>query len=474
MNHRARRLSFSALLVAGLAAAGLIPASPAGVLAQPPPDAVPFEGTQAFRRYVLHDLYQLTPLASVQELDEIPNDTLLIVFGQVGRRKEPWGVAGRLEGFRKRGGALLIASDRPTWFALESWGLKISGDLVHQFDGRAYHQFQACPLLTGFIGSDHPLFQRLQKGLATNQPSYLVPGRSDLQVLATFPRGCRKLPPYGDYQDLHAPPAYIVGSPGASPPAGRMVVIAGHGLFMNGMMAQRDNDNFQFACNCVRWLTDGGKRKRVLLLEEGSVQGEFDVPLKALPLPPLPPAHAVDKLLRGLEEEGFFDRLVLALFSRDRILAALLLVASVGLLLYGARRLVRARHRIETAVPLTASGQLAAGDRDLPVMTQRYRDVVWAGNLWEAARALARSCFDPATDGLPGRPAPALPVAVAGGWRQRWTLARQVRRVWELAYGPRPVPVSPSQFARLGAVVQSVRAALADGTLRFPGPPAAH
>ena len=35
-----------------------------------------------------------------------------------------------------------------------------------------------------------------------------------------------------------------------------VLVVAGHGMFMNGMMVQSDNDNFDFANNAVRWLRE--------------------------------------------------------------------------------------------------------------------------------------------------------------------------------------------------------------------------
>jgi hypothetical protein len=468
MNHRARGLSASAFLVAGLLAAGFVVTAPASALGQAPEAMIPFEGTQAFRRFVLHDLFKLKPVLTLQEIAQSPKDTLVIVFGQVTRLQEISWIMGGLDAFQKRGGALLIASDRPDYGALGQLGAGLDGRLVHQKADSAYRDKVECPRITDFTNPRHPLFEGITQGIATNQPSYLHPGKKLLPALAVFSRDCWIQSGVTRFE-LFEPPIFIAASTNDQGP-GRVVVIAGHGVFMNGMMAQRDNDNFTFACNCIRWLTDGGKRQRVLLLEEGTVQREFEVPLKELPMPPMPPAHMLNKVLRGLEEERFFDRVLLRLFSRERIVAAVLLVLSVVLLLYGASRLMRARYRHEPAVPLVAAGPLALADGDLPVMTQRYRDVVCGGNLWEAARALARSSFDAPAAVMPGHAAKAPPVAVAGGWRQRRTLGRQVRRLWELAYGQRPVPIAPAQFARVAAVVQTVRAALADGTLRFQEP----
>jgi hypothetical protein len=103
-------------------------------------------------------------------------------------------------------------------------------------------------------------------------------------------------------------------------------------------------------------------------------------------------------------------------------------------------------------------------------MARRYRDMMRDGNFWEGARTLARTCFDKAGEPWQGHPTRPPLVVVASGWRRRWTLGRQVRQLWELAYGLPPVPIGPRQFARVVALVQSVEAALSDGSLRFQQP----
>src|SRR5205823_4874413 len=90
---------------------------------------------------------------------------------------------------------------------------------------------------------------------------------------------------------------------------------------INAMMWQRDIENFDFAYNCVNWLTEQGKRHEVLFLEEGEIQKTFEIPLKEPPPPPIPPLKAivaaVDKGIGELESE---PRLRLT----DKSLAALL------------------------------------------------------------------------------------------------------------------------------------------------------
>jgi hypothetical protein len=133
------------------------------------------------------------------------------------------------------------------------------------------------------------------------------------------------------------------------------------------------------------------------------------------------------------------------------------------LLLYGLVRLAKARHRGELAAfPLAvAVGRLAPARTALQ---QRHQDMLRAGSVWEAARALARQCFEAAgiPPGAPGEPPPQ--VTAAGGWWERWRLRRQVRRLWQLAYGRAPVRVSASEFMRLAAEMERVKVALAGGT----------
>jgi hypothetical protein len=466
MNHRGRAVHAGPIRVAtGLLVAGLWLASAARAEGQTAEGTIPFDGTQVFRHYVLHDLFKLTPLRNLGELSDRPKDTVLIVFGETAVLEKVRRVTGGLTRFQKQGGALLIASDRTDNGALGEWGLVIDGRLVHEKEERAYRGLKECPLVTRFSDPGHPLFRGLVRGIATNQPSFVRPWHGGLLYRAAFSADCRlqrrvraKLPPGA---------VFLVGGARDFGPDERMVVMAGHGVFMNGMIAQRDNDNFAFACNCIRWLTDGGKRKHVLFLEEGTVQAELNVPLRALPPPPLPSSRVVNKLLRGLEEERFFDRLLLRIVPRDKLLSALVLLFSAGLLVYGVSLLLRARHQGEAAVPLVTATALAATDANLPLMIQRDRDVVRSGNLWEAARTLARSCFDQAGAASPGHPARVPPLEIAGGWLQRRRLARQVRYLWQLAYSAAPVPVSPRQFVRMAGLVRAVRSALASGTLRF-------
>src|SRR5262249_30016394 len=178
--------------------------------------------------------------------------------------------------------------------------------------------------------------------IATNKPSYVQYRFSEFKLLAGFPEGCwsdRKL----NLEEV----GFLVGRDGA-------LVMAGHSVFMNMLLGQPDNDNFTLARNCIRWLAESpqGKRKYALFVEEDRIVSQFDVGL-TVPLPiRIPPTMVLNRVLRGLEDESFFNRLVDRFLHRDQILRTLLLLATLVLLVYGCKRLVGARHRIESAVPL--------------------------------------------------------------------------------------------------------------------------
>jgi hypothetical protein len=456
-------------------AALLAPAAPAPAQPARPPFG---EGTHAFRR-ILHDL-ELEPLAGVPQLDD-PAHTLLIVLGETDVLDR---VPGGLTQFLDAGGAALIATDRhvPHERLMDGFGLTVSGIPVRLLrdnpeDSRCYRGLNECPLLLPGRNQSPALFgdARLPGAadlslhrVATNRPSYLkMEGalHAGLAVLATLPAGCAPVAE-GRFIWRTPPLPFAVGGEVGK---GRLLVLADHSLFINDMMLQPDTDNIDFTYNCLDWLRDGPKRNRVLFVEEGDIQTAFDIPLKDVPVP-LPPLDALvpvaDDALQNMERDNLFNKVVLDFMPFDRFVAALVVLLSVALAVYGLYRLVRSRHRVEVAAPLL-DALLAKQPPAQSLMAERHRALLGHGNLWEPARALARQCFEAAGVAPPGgRPAHPT-VRAAGGWWRRRALGRAVRRLWHLAYGTRPVPVSPQEFARLPDEVEMVKAALASGALQL-------
>ncbi len=495
MTRRARAVAAVLGLAAVLVA---VPAAPAQRLPLPPaqPERAPFlNGTHAFRR-ILYDVgrRQLTPLREVNEKID-PARTLIVVLGDPAPLKGLDQRLGGLRSFVARGGALLIATDHPTPRELtDAFGLLVDGAFLTLPDGAAgYRGLPDCPYVeprpdgpvSPFAAGPSALRNEQARRIASNKPSYLhVFPQAGFPVLAYLPRECRNGPrPSRRPWDFAA---------GGDLSAGRVLVMADHDVFINEMMLQPDNGNIDFALRCADWLLvrpdRQGKRNQVLYYEDGAVQTDFAIPLQDLPLPPLPPPDTLmgmlDEMLPAMEQEGFFAQLEeddVANGAVENLMAAAPLwegarpewkiwtlaaiLGSVALGFYAFVRLGTFRHRPGAAEPSLAElvrKQAPAG----AVMAQRQEELLRDGNLWEAARDLARQLFVSAGVSPDTRPLPPA-VEVRGGWWRRWRARLAWHRLWRLARSARPMRVSPRGFIRLAKQVRALRADLADGTVRI-------
>lgn len=463
------------------------------------------EGTHAFRA-ILNKL-KLEPIASETQFrneirDGNAEQILLIVLGHEetnrGARKpqakdDQLSVLQRipdgLETFLKNGGAVLIASD----LGGQGWGrifgrrTALDGSFIETEQPRSgYRDSRECPFVRPLPNKIVPIFDGLNK-VATNRPSFLhVDSACPLDTLAVFPGDCT----------MEGIPAimvrglqlrFAIGGPLHN---GRALVLADHSLFINDMLLQTDNDNFDLACSAIRWLSEDGKRTRVLFVEDGEVVSNFNVILKEMPVPPLPPlppeaemVRLANKLLVDLETEDYFNRTLLEAISppgrtpesgpdlqagRGRILQLLVLLTTVGLLMFGWHRLVRARHRIDARVPATGPELWPASVS--AVVDQRQQALLQVGNLWEPARALARQFFEKAAALRPeqwlgaGLQPPQLTVTDP---ELRRGLDRQVRDLWRLAASHAPSRLSPGDFEHFLARLRALQNDVAAGILKF-------
>jgi hypothetical protein len=335
----------------------------------PVPILSPF-GTEAFR-YVLHD-QKLKPLAGWNDAVEgdHPGRTVLVAFGDGPKIAQI-----DIPAFVKKGGALLLATDRELDLSVVQFlGARVDPRAVevqdpdYRYEGRS-----VCPLV-GEMNDDYALFRGIQK-LATNRPGFLEDlsdpndaeprrGRMRLDAAAFFP-ACR-LPGDGDRTLKMWKP---VGPPFAMVHDGektRVVVLADHSVFINAMLLRTNNDNFAFAFQCVSWLVESGtgRRDQVLLVNEhGDIETHLDftspvripalppstlpIPPEQIPPPPIPPVEVLNEFLLNLERENVFNRMLLSIFTLNQIISAAILTATGLLLVYGALRLIRARHRAE-------------------------------------------------------------------------------------------------------------------------------
>jgi hypothetical protein len=508
---RNRRLRLAPALA--LAALVLLPG---GALAQEPaPDWR--LGDHGFR-FALKSFAKLEPLHKIDDLRGTdPADTVLIVFGSLGCLDEIRGQVRGLKNFVDAGGALLIASDSPDQGRLSRFGVVLEGEVprlpqpvteqwLAKFGDRLpenkppfakagwvkaryrgdfqvywlpkdlwelrwaepYLGFDDCPLLKGYLDRWHPLFARCTQGLVANRPSVLLlqPGAA-VTVLGAYP----PFPPVLITPKGHVShdQAFAVGSPADS--GERLLFVSSQTVFCNDLLGRKDIDNWQFTVNTVRWLAEnpatGKKRKRVLFLHDGKVVDDFDVWVDELP--PMT-SRMINNLIRDLEDENFFNLLALDVADRDdpdrakvKLLRVLLLAGLVLLTGYGWSRYRRARYRRDATVPLVEARLAQTAAEAVPPVVKRDRLTLRGGDFREAARTLARLCFEES----PGGRRAARPPQVVGAGRAGDTLAGAVDRLWELAYGTTVEPLSANAFAGLVDLVARVQEALRRGTLQW-------
>jgi hypothetical protein len=478
-----RRLVTPAALAMGLAFVLLLPPSAPAQQRKPNPFA---EGTHVLRR-ILFDL-GCDPLERFDQLDD-PAHTILIVLGDMNRLDE---VPGGLKAFVERGGATLLATDQEVKnleaarAIADVSGVRVTGlNVVTQspFSQHYYKGLPDCPMVLPGRGPLPELLFRNPRGkdlralqVATNLPSSLTP-----RIGFPQPQGIEDLahfPPHSGYvKEERFTPFQLKTRFGVGGPLGdgRVLVMADHSVFINEMLMQTDNDNFEFAYNCLEWLRGEDKqRTRVLFVEEGRVQTNFNIPLKQV----LPPWDVLERqFVAGLNEgiadfqkhdgfnqlfyEGAYDLFHLTPRDVGRVLA---LLVALGLLIYGSYRIgVRGRYRPEpNLAPLDRAleNQTPAGS----LLEERRQAMFRAGNLWETARELAQQFFT-AAEMTPGKRPPR--VATEGGWWQRRHVRRLVRRLWQLARGTHPVAISPRTLRRLLPDLDELKVGLADGSVRF-------
>jgi hypothetical protein len=446
------------------------------------------EGTHVLRR-ILFDL-KVEPLENFDQLDN-PAQTILIVLGDFSLLGE---VPGGLKEFVQRGGAVLLATDQAVTDpqaakALEEIaGVRVSGRRVVVLNDNPrvrYKELQDCPILRPSSGSLPDLLFRNPRGkalgslsVATNLPSYLLSAGTrprGVNDLARFPPDCARDTPNGGLLSFaNWLPAPLFGV-GGELDNGRVLVLADHSVFINEMLMQTDNGNFDFAYNCLEWLRgEEGQRTRALFLEEGRIQINFNIPLKQV----LPPFDELERrFVQGLNEEitefqkrdgfnqtfyeGAYDLLRLAPRDVGRVLA---LLVGLTVLIYGSYRIgVRGRYRPEPNL-VSLDRALAKQTPTGSILEERRQEMFRTGNLWEAASLLARQFFTAAELTNWDRPPR---VETETGWWQGRRLRRLVRQLWQLARGTEPIPIAPRTLRRLVPEVEELKIALAKGTIKI-------
>jgi hypothetical protein len=439
---------------------------------------IPYEGIHLFC-HVLHT-NEMTPVTSWAEAMKHPEQTAIIIFGDPALVSKPthdreWryrpglrdkggntNIADALGGFLKNGGSLLIATDHE--FRAPLLGVFVTGNRVavpqslrNQY---AYRDELDCPRLAN---SGHPLVDFSRQGIATNLPS-------EVRLLGRAPglvpiSSCLFVPP-----GLDLPANYMIASGKNAPPHGRALYIAGHGMFINAMMAQTDNDNTKFADNAISWLREGPKdgpqHSKVLFYVNGDIVKDFDMKLTP-PMPPIPipPAEALSRLVRGWENERFFQKMLADALGRHmgRFIAIVLAIVTFIVLIYGVKKFMEGRHHFETKVPILLGPSPVAKTPS----EERQQAILRMGDFWEPSRRLALDWLRHEFDITPDRWLAGIDARFQanGGFWSRWRLKRQADFILQLARTANGARLSRHQFFVLVETLRELGAAVKDGRL---------
>jgi hypothetical protein len=421
---------------------------------------LPFpQGTDIFRR-LLHEA-NIAPITDPEHLGTDPEKKMLIVLGRTQILDE---LPIKVEDFVRRGGALLVATDLRTdpspGKGLSAFNVWVDGRKLLALRGDCYKSLNDCPFIA-FSEAGTSIFKAKpdEAGVATNLPSYLHLPRSRLNVIARLPPHCRI-----GTTPFTRPLAFAAGGDWGS---GRILVLADHSIFINEMLWLPDTQNLDFADACLDWLAQN-KRTEALFYDEGSLQSHFDVPLKDLPAPPLPPVEEMLKSINhglvGLEEENRFNDVIANMLDRlssHRVTRLLVIALTVGLGIAALSQLSLRRYRTEGGLAHRESPASEPATAT-PVLQQRHRAISQNGNYYEPAQALARQFFDSALP--PGEPGgeDLHPDLYAGAsWWERWRAGIRWRRLWQLAYDDKPRRVSRRRLIALARDIDRLNAELA-------------
>jgi hypothetical protein len=477
------RSRFLAFLILFLAARAL--AQPTG---EAPPQRAAAEGTDAFR--LMLKMAGLKPATSREDLLDHPTTGILMALGPAPTVDE-LAASGELRRFLDAGGAVLVATDRPTSNELFSvLPARVNGQPISVPRERSYRgELPDCPLvvepslLRQVLGlTPHQILSGLERPVATNRPSSIDHLLPPLGLVAELDAPGRRYAIFD--RRIEVPNRVMFAAVGEFKQKGRAAVLADHSVFINSMMWQTDNDNIRFAYNIARWLKDD-RRTDVLLYYDGEIQSSFDVNL-TYARPPFPPIEALvplaNQVIGEMEQEDLFNRMVLdAAGGHERILRGLMLVFTLGLIVQGGYWFLNSKFRTELR-PAKAAPAAAP----VPDLERRHQAILARGNLVESAHELAHQTFvavaaESEKDELsrvwweraalgkrnmqmlrlgPYR------VFVSGSWWQREIWLRRVARLWRTATGR----VRHVSARRLERIVESLRAlhdAVADGKIHL-------
>ena len=491
MNHRraSRPRQSPGTAVPGLSVAGcgslsllLFAVLTGSTIAQAPKKAaqirIPYDGPEIFAR--LLDYAGLKPIASFDEFGKIAplEKTLLVVFGDPKPLLELERRPGGVQRFLEKGGSLLFASDREFSFAaLPSLGwidvAVTDRDLVNY--GMNYRNQIQCPRIIGdeLRKSNHPAFETVKRDVATNRPGWIRDPLGQLRIVANLPAFTMPISIHEsiikrDFRDVTMKTfvagrlPYIVVPKKGDPR--RVMLFAGHGVFMNCMLVRDDIDNRLVALRTIEWLKE--KRTHVLLLRDGQAHTDFKLPLVGPGGMPMPTVELMNKLIDEVQNTQVVQQAINRFVDPSRILQAILFLTTAGAFLFGLRRFFQGRYAVEKSPQLMGIPE----EKSTPLVNQRMAELAGRRQMGEPAQALARSWFRDVAK-IEVAPGKALdPCEIRAGFLQRRKVAAKLDAVWKLAIGPPPANWDGVKIRGLAQCLEDLTIAVLNRDIVFAVP----
>lgn len=230
--------------------------------------------------------------------EEERQETLLIILGRASDSGPHRIERGDLLPFVANGGRLIIASDQTAINPLiRNLRVRLSSTSVSVKDPLevpALNGFTDCPVVAIPLSPPpHPIFDRVRE-VALNRPTFFRRRRATpLKPVLAYPRGTSA--PGRDFIRV------------ADIGRGRVIAIADHSVFINSMLVSRDNR--VFLDSCLDWLTEKGKLRKVVVINDGVLQrGPLGVRMPNIRPEDLLNTGNVNFLLNRLQRSPYWNR----------------------------------------------------------------------------------------------------------------------------------------------------------------------
>jgi hypothetical protein len=446
-------------------------------------------GVEIFAR--LLDQLGMKPVTSLKQLGgEVPlSKCVVIILGNAKPldtlTEQPFGLT--VDRLIDGGASLLVATDRD--LNLHRAGSKnvvvrpktmVNSDPAKAFGDRMCpwieHGIWPHPIFRDLDDLPSPLLNRPSRAVASNCPAKFedppLEGQS-LHPVGWLPLGTVRQEPWGENpwrngrrdRGFFGPgdngPAYAIATPAGA--QDRIVILAGHGVFMNCMTIRDDIGNRRFAENILSWLKED--RTHVLFYHENVLRTNFKLPLVGdspdLPMPPIT-VDIIERMLGAIQDEGLPQRLVDRAVAPALILRVALILATIAAFLYGLKKLLGVRLlRPQPGTPYLLGVQ-PVPHRSL--VLERMHEMTVRRRLDEPARALTSSWFRDVAGVDPQRGG-RLSYELRTGLLEKRRLGKQLVEMWHLATGVDRTHVDRKRLLEIAESLEALGNSLRRGEL---------